>query len=85
VFANNSGPDKGIEEIDAPLSKSVAVQPDDENFESLSLIGLNKWDTYHHRAYGISCTLYESNLLTNQTVGNPIGKQKHLIQFTKSD
>ena len=31
-----------------------------------------KWNLFHHRAYGIACSLYENNPVTNSTVGDPI-------------
>lgn len=34
--------------------------------------GIDKFNLHHHRAYGIACSLYEINPITNTTVGDPI-------------
>jgi serine/threonine protein phosphatase PrpC len=34
--------------------------------------GITKWNLKHHKSYGIACSLYESNPITNMTVGDPI-------------
>lgn len=43
-----------------------------ECWDSFQKSGINKWNVYHHQAYGIACSLYENNLATNTTVGDPI-------------
>ena len=43
-----------------------------ECLDSFAKCGIKKWNLYHHRSYGIACSLYENNPVTNQTVGEPI-------------
>jgi hypothetical protein len=40
--------------------------------DSFIKAGINKWNVFHHKAYGIACSLYENNPVTNTTVGDPI-------------
>ncbi len=40
--------------------------------DSFIKAGINRWNVFHHRAYGIACSLYENNPVTNLTVGDPI-------------
>ena len=73
VFSCYTGPDKGICEIDLPNKKQTAnLQTTDDYFESLIANESINWSKSHHRAYGISTSLYESNPVTKQTVGDPI-------------
>lgn len=43
-----------------------------ECWDSFQKSGIQKWNLYNHRAYGIACSLYENNPITNTTVGEPI-------------
>jgi hypothetical protein len=43
-----------------------------ECWDSFAKCDLNKWNQYHHKSYGIACSLYENNLVNNTTVGDPI-------------
>lgn len=40
--------------------------------DSFIKAGINRWNLKHHRAYGLACSLYEYNPVTNSTVGDPI-------------
>ncbi len=40
--------------------------------DSFIKAGITKWNLRHHRSYGIACSLYECNPVTNSTVGDPI-------------
>jgi hypothetical protein len=55
----------------APAQKTEA-QLALECYDSLEKSGVKKFNVYHHRAYGIACSLYENNPNTNSTVGDPI-------------
>ena len=73
IFACYTGPDNGICEIDIPNKKQTPlVQTTNDYFESLLANNSINWTKSHHRAYGISTSLYESNPVTKQTVGEPI-------------
>lgn len=41
-------------------------------WDSLEKSGIERFNLYHHRAYGIACSLYENNPNTNTTVGDPV-------------
>ncbi|CAF0905029.1 unnamed protein product [Brachionus calyciflorus] len=87
LIAYNSGPDDGINDISLIPQKKLnshLSQPltnennlDDkkiisECYESFHKLGINQWKNYHHRSYGIACSLYENNITNNTTVGDPI-------------
>jgi hypothetical protein len=48
-------------------------------FESLTANNLINWTKTHHKAYGISTSLYESNPVTKATVGEPIADSFALL------
>lgn len=55
------------------LTNTTCIQnTNSDYFESLIANNLIQWTKSHHRAYGISTSLYESNPVTKQTVGEPI-------------
>lgn len=78
VFAFDSGPDTGICDLDLTKNFDTNRLKQYENFnkteclESLIRKGLLTWPKKHHKAYGISTSLYEYNPITKQTVGEPI-------------
>ncbi|RNA45124.1 hypothetical protein BpHYR1_033034 [Brachionus plicatilis] len=43
-----------------------------ECWDSFHKMGITKFNSYHHKSYGIACSLYENNLTNNTTVGDPI-------------
>ena len=43
-----------------------------ECWDSFYKCNINKWNIHHHKAYGIACSLYENNLVSKTTVGDPI-------------
>lgn len=56
-----------------PAQKSTNTNGiDSSSWESLEKSGIDKFNVYHHRAYGIACSLYENNPNTSTTVGDPI-------------
>ncbi|KAK8387343.1 hypothetical protein O3P69_018130 [Scylla paramamosain] len=46
--------------------------PDLKRSEKEEIAGLLNWNRPHHRAYGLSTTLYERHPLTSERAGNPI-------------
>lgn len=50
-------------------TKQIAVS---ECWDSFAKAGINRWTHHHHKSYGIALSLYENNLATNTTVGDPI-------------
>lgn len=75
IFAYDSGPDTGVFDLDAPKPNAETTR---ECFESLNetiSIPFKK----HHRAYGISTSLYETNPNTKQSVGEPIADTYAII------
>lgn len=43
-----------------------------ERWDSFHKLGIKDFNVYHHKSYGIACSLYENNLSNNTTVGDPI-------------
>lgn len=43
-----------------------------ECWDSFHKLGISKLNSFHHKSYGIACSLYENNLSNNTTVGDPI-------------
>lgn len=43
-----------------------------ECWDSFSRSRILKWNIHHRNTYGIACSLYENNLITKTTVGDPI-------------
>lgn len=54
------------------ISSTQAALLANDCWDSLEKSGISKFNSYHHRAYGIACSLYENNPNTNTTVGDPI-------------
>lgn len=63
----------------APTIESTEPKkaPDERNTiteccDSFIKAGINRWNLKHHASYGLACSLYEYNSITNSTVGDPI-------------
>jgi serine/threonine protein phosphatase PrpC len=51
---------------------SNQIKFDRDCYDSFEKCDILEWNLRHHRSYGIACSLYENNLVTNTTVGDPV-------------
>ena len=65
-----------LEKSNTISTTSPVVSPErslyTECCDSFIKAGITRWNLKHHRSYGIACSLYECNPVTNSTVGDPI-------------
>lgn len=88
LVSYSSGPDEGIANVKlvpqrkpnsyiSPNEHENTVVEDEkklvyECWDSFHKLGIKKFNSFHHKSYGIACSLYENNLTNNTTVGDPI-------------